>query len=189
MQRGSMESDKLRNCYIVEGKTDEDKVKRLGGRLVVKTGGKYISENTLKLILLISQKRRIVTVTDPDGPGKKIRERIQSLVGTEHCSSVRTKISDSFDGKKIGIAQTDLTILREAMEKYLEQDSTSTEVPSFTPADMMVLQLTGEGAKARREKIEKHLGVTFPDAKTFAEGMECLRITREDIEEILKDVR
>lgn len=177
----------LRYCYVVEGATDEDRLHRLGAQLVIKTGGKFIRASTLRMLLAISRVRRLCLVTDPDNPGMKIRRRIVELCGSDRCSSIRTHYSDSFNGKKVGIAETPLDTLREALDPYLKHDAECGERDSISLTEMMMLGLSGPGARARRDRIEAQLGFTTPDAPSLNLALRCLTITPQQIEEMLKD--
>ncbi len=177
----------LRYCYIVEGASDEDRLHKLGAQLVIKTGGKFIRPATLKMTQAISRVRRLCIATDPDNPGQRIRERIVDLCGSDRCSSIRTHFSDSFDGKKVGIAETPLETLRAVLEPYLRHDAECGETDSISQTEMLLLGLSGPGASARRAKIEAKLGFTTPDAPSLNLALRCLKITPQQIEEMLKD--
>lgn len=181
------DSEKLRFCYVVEGKTDEDRLRKLGARYVLKTGGKLIQPDQLKLIVAVSKIRRICICTDPDPAGIKIRERIVQACGSDRCSSIRTSISDSFNGRKIGIAETSLDTLHKVIESFLTYDLSCNEIDTFTSEDMFNLKLIGPGSKVKRETIQKELGVFFPDAKDFLQGMRLLRIAPQEAERILSE--
>lgn len=60
-------------AYVVEGVTDEDKLKKAGCKYVIRTGGVFIQDDIINLIKMTSKVRKIVILTDPDGPGEKIR--------------------------------------------------------------------------------------------------------------------
>lgn len=74
--------------YVVEGISDEDKLKKLGVEYIIKTGGKFIREDILLFLKEVYQKRNIILLTDPDGPGKNIASYVQKIIGKDRKSVV-----------------------------------------------------------------------------------------------------
>lgn len=172
-----------RNCYVVEGATDEDKLRKCGCDLIIKTGGKLMRDDVMRYIAAVAKVRRIVVVTDPDITGRRIREKIEKKIGD--CRSVHTRILDSADHGKIGIAEMDMKKLRSIMASYVAEDEASKEADSFSSADMMEVGLTGSGSSERRQKIYEYLGFSFPDAKSLLRGLCCLGWNKDKVRRIL----
>lgn len=155
--------------YIVEGMTDEDHLKKLGCRLVLKTGGKYFSSSLLNFISLVLKVRPVLIVTDPDGPGKRIREKI--LNGCPECETLMVKKSDSIKHRKVGIAEISMEKLKFYLKPYLEKDKKALERFSLTATDLLKLGLSGPNCGLNRQRLFAKWGYSFPDAKTLLQGL------------------
>ena len=71
---------KVNEIIIVEGKTDTQVLKSFLDVDTIETGGSAISKETLDYIKTTSLTRDIIVMTDPDFPGKQIRDKIQQVV-------------------------------------------------------------------------------------------------------------
>lgn len=69
---------KIKEIVIVEGKTDTALLKELFVVDTIETHGLALDKKTLDLIKEASKNRGIIILTDPDYPGKKIRDQIQA---------------------------------------------------------------------------------------------------------------
>ena len=72
----------IKEIIVVEGRDDEQRVKRALDCEVVCTGGIYFSDKLLKRLKKIDQDRGIIILTDPDYAGNKIRKRINDFIPT-----------------------------------------------------------------------------------------------------------
>lgn len=172
-------------CYVVEGKTDEDKLKKCGISFIVKTNGKFLKEDFITLLKLISKHRFLVFMTDPDPTGQQIREHLQEEVKVNYLV-IKTKMKESHDAKKIGIAQMKMVNLKRVLESYIEHDRLSNEKAELSLLDLYQLGLTGENSTLKKEKIEKELGVHFYATKEMLLILQMLDFNKEKLEVILK---
>lgn len=96
---------KIREVVVVEGKSDEVKLKHLFNVDVITTNGSAISKQTLNLIKEVHQKRGIILLLDPDYQGERIRRIInQYLNGNVHNCFITKKDLD-ITKNKCGIAE------------------------------------------------------------------------------------
>jgi len=105
-----METSKIKGfqpvVVVVEGKTDSAKLKKIYGQTikVIETSGMGINREIMSQIKLLGLDYQIIVFTDPDGPGKKIREVInQALEGKVYNAFIEKK--DIVKPGKIGIAE------------------------------------------------------------------------------------
>ncbi|ATG97705.1 ribonuclease M5 [Mesoplasma lactucae] len=115
--------EELKNSLIiVEGKTDTQKLKKIYGDSIktIETSGAGINDKILNNIKKASKNNEIIVFTDPDGPGKKIRERINLEFPGKVKNAFITK-QDMVEGKKkIGIAEATEEAIRDALDNLIE---------------------------------------------------------------------
>ncbi len=174
--------------YVVEGKTDEDKLKKLGIKLIVKTNGKFIAKTTLAFIAEVSRVRPLVFALDPDRPGIAIRRKLEDYLPDKDFRHIETGMKEATDGRKFGVAQMHMDRLAEVLAPFREHDENSPETFALSAADLLALGLSGRGdSRARRQKLEAQLGVSFPDGKTLLTGLWLLGFSKAKVEEVLAD--
>lgn len=174
-----------RYLYIVEGVTDEDKLKKIGCLYVLPCGGKYIRADILSFIKEVSKVRNLVLVLDPDGPGRSIEKKIVDIV--EECHIVHVKKSKAIKNDKVGIAQMSLDDIRTALKGYLQHDIFSDELPSFDEYLFLDLKLEGAGSKERRMKLVEKYHMPYTSSKKVEDFSLMLSLFKGDIEEIIED--
>ena len=123
---------KINEIIVVEGKTDKIFLESFLDVEIVTTNGSEISEDTLKFIEELSKTRDILIMTDPDTPGKRIRDIIQQRIkNCKHCYIEKEK---AIKGHKVGIAETSKEDILSALKKIVTYcDGTAT----FTQKDMI----------------------------------------------------
>ena len=90
---------------VVEGKMDKQLLEQYIDGDIITTNGSAISDDTISLLKELSKTRRIIVFTDPDFPGKQIRNKIDSEVDCIHCFIEKSK---AIRGKKVGVAETNI---------------------------------------------------------------------------------
>ncbi len=101
------------HLIIVEGNSDKAKVLSLFDASIFITNGYDVDEG---LIRLLSQHRKLLVLTDDDDAGKKIRERINSIV---KCENVEVDASKCNKHHKHGVAECDKETLYNALKPYV----------------------------------------------------------------------
>jgi len=180
-----MEKENKRYCYVIEGATDEDKLKKLGCLFVVKTGGKYIRPDILKFLSAVHQVRELVLLTDPDGPGRGIEERVKNAVG--ECLVVHADKKKAIYHDKVGIAEMKKEDLKELLKPFITHDLYCDENLSLGEEDFFDLGLVGSGSKEKRMKIIEKYHIPYTSAKNVEDACLMLSLTKADIEEIIQD--
>ena len=71
---------KVKELIVVEGKHDKEKVEKLFDCTVLCTNGLALTADALKTIKAASEYNGVIVLTDPDFPGNKIRDLINSEV-------------------------------------------------------------------------------------------------------------
>lgn len=179
------EREYRRYIYVCEGTTDEDRLKKLGCLFVVKTGGKFIKKDIISFLQLCYKVRQLVLVTDPDGPGRDIRNYIEEKVGP--CHVIEANKQDAIKNGKVGIAQMDREDLKKLLRPYIRHDITVDENLSFEEETFEELGLTGPGSKAKRRKLVNKYHLIYTSSKNVEDAMLRLCKSKEDLREDIKD--
>lgn len=174
---------KKKYCYVCEGKTDEDRLKKAGCLFVVVSGGKFIRPEILSFLSLVSKKRNIVLVTDPDTPGDMIRKKIESVVGP--CINLHGKKEQATYNGKLGIAEMRQTSVDALLASCIEHDKAIEEESGFSHDDYLDMGLEGLGSKERRERLIKKYSLPLASGKNVEEECHILSLTKEEIKEAI----
>ncbi|WP_339020884.1 ribonuclease M5 [Spiroplasma endosymbiont of Atherix ibis] len=121
---------KIKQVVIVEGSTDTAKLKKIFGNNnidTIETNGTALSKNTLNLIFDVNKTRGVIIFTDPDGPGLRIRDIINTYLDFKCFNAFINKklINNS---KKIGIAEANEENIREALSNLIVFDSSTLSI-------------------------------------------------------------
>ncbi len=170
--------------YIVEGNTDEDKLKKLGAKYIVKTGGKFIRPDILSFLNELKKRRELVLVTDPDGPGKQIAENIEKRIGK--CLVLRADKKKAIYHGKVGIAEMKLDDIHSLLKDYLSRDE-KIEENFISQEDFIELNLTGPDGKRKRMALIQKYHMPFTSAKNVLDALNMLCLTKEDIRKELEE--
>ena len=113
---------KVKQVVIVEGKTDTMKLKKIFGQEnidTIETKGLALNIDTLKFILDVNKSRGVIIFTDPDGPGVKIRDKINSYLDFK-CFNAFINKKSLKTSKKIGIAEADENEIKRALKGVIK---------------------------------------------------------------------
>lgn len=172
----------LNQIVIVEGKTDTAKLKKIFGDQIqtIETNGLALNLNTINLIKKLSKNNQIIIFTDPDGPGKRIREKIISEIDTNIFNAFINKNSFNKNSKKIGIAEADEAEIKNALRNLLtfNKNNNSISWNDYVDNDFYL--------KVNRVKITKKLNINFEiSSKTLFKWLNWMQLSKKDIEEVL----
>ncbi|MDE6195853.1 MAG: ribonuclease M5 [Erysipelotrichaceae bacterium] len=176
---------KWKEVIIVEGKHDSENLKKYIDCDTIETQGTHLSKQTLQLIKKVQEKRGVIIFTDPDTPGEKIRQRInQSVPGCKNAFIDRRCAKTK---KKVGIEHASKEDLLEALGHLMTYQENEQETLSFE--DFIDLGFHGQQESSYlREKISRFLFLGKPNAKTLFKRLNMLQLTKEDIEQIWKEI-
>lgn len=168
---------------VVEGKSDVAFLSSYLDCEFVTTNGSDVPESTITYLKGIKDKK-IIVLTDPDTPGKKIRDKLdENIPNLEH---VFISKEHSIKHGKVGVAEGDINEILEALEHRITFSKTSKG--TVTMYDLVRLGLTGApDSKEKREKVSKKLYLGHASAKTLLKRINSNNISIEDIERALKD--
>ena len=167
---------------VVEGKSDVAFLSEFLDAEFVVTNGSEISQKTIDYLQKSSEKRAIFVLTDPDFPGKKIRDELdQKIPNLKHCF-VRKEMS--VKKNKVGVAESTKEEVLNALENYIQTDNIIKG--TVTHSDLTNLGLEGDEAAKRKRQIvcdTFHLG--HCNAKTFLKRINYAKLSLDDIKKCL----
>lgn len=102
----------IKELVVVEGKTDSAKLKKLFNVETIETKGLSLSKKTIYDIKTLSKNKGLILFLDPDGPGEKIRKKLNEFFPkTKNCFIEKSDILEK--SKKFGLAEaTDESIIK-----------------------------------------------------------------------------
>jgi ribonuclease M5 len=176
--------EKYPALIVVEGKSDKDLIDSFMNADIVITNGSEVSRETISYIKEVAKKRDVIVLTDPDSPGKRIRDVLNSNIpGLLHAYIPKEK---AIKRHKVGVAESSKEVVLEALShlvpnKYVEH-------PTLTFNDLMELGLVSSTDSTRkRDLLDKKFHVGHTNGKSLLVRCNSLGLTRKDLEEALHE--
>ena len=193
----------IREAIVVEGRYDKNALSQVVDTLILETGGFQIFKDPEKMALLerAARRRGLIVLTDSDGAGFVIRNRIRGTVPAQFLKHAyipdiygkeRRKRQPGREGK-LGVEgmspQVLESVLRRAGATFLEEDSLPERSgPPLTKADLFAAGLSGgPGRGEKRQALLKRL--ELPEHMSANALLAVLNgcYSRGEAEEILKN--
>ena len=169
----------IKEIIVVEGKADISAVKKAVDAQVISTNGLGINEGIINIIKKASKNKGIIILTDPDYPGKKIRNILASEI--ENCKHAFIARDKAYKDGDIGVENASKEAIIEALKNARAQVAENGQ--EFTGNDMVCYGLAGnEYAAKRRSLLGDELGIGYCSAKQFLKRLNSFGITREELE-------
>lgn len=175
---------KLNAVLVVEGKSDVQYLSNFLDCEFVITNGSEIPFETIQYLKTIIKTKEVVVLTDPDSPGKRIRDVLdQNVDGLKHCF-IRKEFAVKHG--KVGVAECDIQEVINALDNIKMFDSNAIE--HITPSDLYELGLTGRVDSAeKRYFLSSKLGLGYTNSKTFCRRLNSLHLSKEEMVELLHE--
>ena len=173
---------KVNGIIVVEGTSDVAFLTQFIDAEFVTTNGSEIPLKTIEYLKKSSENRDIFVLTDPDSPGKRIRDILdQNIPNLKHCFVSKEK---SIKGNKVGVAESSKDEVITALKQYLT--SSNQKKGTITHKDLYELGLEGSDLSKEKRKIvcdKYRLG--FCNAKTFLKRINYSSLTLNDLKSCL----
>ncbi|MDY6003067.1 MAG: ribonuclease M5 [Bacilli bacterium] len=173
--------DIFNGIIVVEGKTDVSVLSSFLDAEYVITNGSAIDNDVLNYLLSRSKNTQIVVLTDPDMPGKRIRDIIEAKIpNVSHCF-IEKKYA--IKKNKVGVAECDINYLKECLNHIITYQEK--RINNLSMKDLYELKLTGSGSNDNKNKIASiyHLGRV--NSKTLLKRLNGIGVTKEQLKELL----
>lgn len=193
---------RIKEAIVVEGRYDKNTLSQVVDTLILETAGFGIFKNPEQMALLrrAAQRRGLIVLTDSDGAGFVIRNRIRGAIPTAQVKHAyipdvygkeRRKRRPGKEGK-LGVEGMPPQVLEEVLRRagatFLgEGAEEKPEEPPLTKADLMAAGLTGGADSAgRRQALLKEL--ELPEHMSANALLAVLNgcYSREEARDILK---
>ena len=193
---------RIKEAIVVEGRYDKNTLSQVVDTLILETAGCGIFKNPEQMALLrrAAQRRGLIVLTDSDGAGFVIRNRIRGAIPTAQVKHAyipdvygkeRRKRRPGKEGK-LGVEGMPPQVLEEVLRRagatFLGEDTgEKPEEPPLTKADLMAAGLTGGADSAgRRQALLKEL--ELPEHMSANALLAVLNgcYSREEARDILK---
>ena len=189
---------KIKEAIVVEGRYDKNTLAQIVDAPILETAGFGIFHNREQMDLLrrVARERGLIVLTDSDGAGFVIRNRIKSAIPASQLKHAyipdipgkeKRKSAPGKEGK-LGVEGMSREILLEALRRagatMEEGDGSSSK--GITKQDLMELGLSGgENASLLRARLLK--ACRLPEHMSANAMLQALNLlyTREELEEIL----
>lgn len=194
----------IREAVAVEGRYDKNALSQVVDTLILETGGFQIFKDPERMALLerAARRRGLIVLTDSDGAGFVIRNRIKGAIPARYLKHAyipdvygkeRRKRQPGKEGK-LGVEGMPPAVLEQVLRRagatFLEEDSLSRSAgPPLTKADLAAAGLSGgAGSAEKRRDLLRRL--ELPEHMSANALLAVLNgcYSREEAEEILKNV-
>lgn len=171
---------------VVEGTSDEALITSFLDADIVTTNGSEVSRETIEYLKEAKKTRDIVVLTDPDSPGKRIRDILnQNIPGLFHAFVLK---EHAIKHHKVGVAESSKADILEALSHVIP--SADFVRGQLTMADLYEVGVVGQPDSVnRRHQLEVKLHLGHCNAKTLLKRANALGLTKERIKEAFNDER
>ncbi|MCX5775095.1 MAG: ribonuclease M5 [Firmicutes bacterium] len=186
VSRETMTKTTIREVIVVEGRTDVVFLESFLDAEIVSTNGSDVPRETIDYLSALSKTKKIIVLTDPDSPGKRIRDILdKEIPNLFHAFVPKSK---AIKKHKVGIAESSPEEVLKALEHLVTFDKDS--LGNLTMEDLFELELVGhEDSFKNREIISQKFHLGFGNGKTILKRLNCLKITGQQIAETLKEIK
>lgn len=176
----------LNELIVVEGKTDIDFLSSFLDADFYSVNGSAISSKDISFLKKIEKQRPIIILTDPDFPGKKIREILNSNLSNVYNAYVRKQYS--IKNHKVGVAESTMKEVLLALSNL--KKFTDNCKSDLVMGDLYELNLNGaKNSKYLREKICNYMQIEYLNAKQLLKKLRMLGLNKIDLMEIIKNAK
>lgn len=128
-----MSNKESRYVFIVEGKTDVDKLFNLGIKYAIPCLGKFIRQEFYSFLKEVIKVRKVVLALDPDNVGIQIKDKLKEFIVSNNGSFLTLKLEKRFcySNNKFGLANSSSECLKELMKDILEYENEQAKFSSF----------------------------------------------------------
>lgn len=178
----------IREIVVVEGLHDKQAVMRVADADVWVLGGDRIATRLVAELRRAAKHRGVIILTDPDGPGERIRRRLENAL--PNCKHAFVPKSQAIANGAVGVEHAADDTLRAALEGA--RPTVPTDDPRcslFTLGDLINAGLVSTPTAAqRRAAIGEILGIGYGNAKAFLHKMNALGVKRQEWEHAISIV-
>lgn len=176
---------KIKEIIVVEGKHDTQKLQSCLDCDTLETSGCRLTKNHIELIRQLQRSRGVIIFTDPDVPGEKIRNAINSQV--PGCKNAFIEKRKARTSKKVGVEHALPQDIKEALAHLMTNEPLQNVTISLQ--EFRALGLNGQANSSHlREILGNTLFIGRCNAKTLWKRMNMLGLTKEDVRRLIEQI-
>ena len=170
---------------VVEGVSDFALLSNYYDCEFVTTNGSDVPQETITYLKeLKKQGKNIIVLTDPDSPGKRIRDILDQEI--ENLSHAYIEKKFAIKNGKVGVAEADINEIQNALNNLFQ--NTNPKTCSISMEELYELGLCGQAnSKELREKASTKLHLGYVNAKTLLKRLNSRGINKEKLEKIINE--
>ena len=174
----------IKEIIVVEGINDTKRLRSFFDVETIETHGLGLSRETIELIRELNKTRGVILFLDPDHPGEKIRNTLNSKIpGLKNAFVMK---EDARTKKKVGIEHASKEVLEEALNNLITYSELN---DSISEEEYYSLGLKGNrDSDKKREVVAKHFHTGKANAKTLYKRLNMLGVTYDDIVRVINDI-
>jgi ribonuclease M5 len=168
---------KIKECIVVEGRSDTVAIHRAVIADTIETGGSAIDNEILDKIRLAQERRGIIVFTDPDYAGERIRKIIQRAV--PGCKHAFLSKEEARKKGKVGVEHASPESIISALEGVRTEGAPFDSLIEWE--DLFDAGLIGgPAAKQKRIELGKILRIGYANSKQLYKRLNAFQISRDE---------
>jgi ribonuclease M5 len=169
-------------AIIVGGKSDDAFLESFIDAEFVITNGSSVPRETISYLQELSKTKTLIVLTDPDGPGTRIRHILDQHIDNLQHAFVNKK--DAVKNGKVGVAESIKDCILESLKNTIATKTINQG--RLTTSHLIDLGLVGNPwAKGRREFISNYFHLGFNNGKQLLFRLNNLNISITQIKTAL----
>lgn len=177
---------KINALIVVEGKTDINFLSSFIDADFYSVNGSSVSKKDFDFINNYLSRGKVIVLTDPDFPGIQIRNKINLNCKGVLNSFVRKEVSIKHN--KVGVAESNKEEILSALKNSQKFDELNKG--NLTNYDLFELGLNGNDDSFKKRKyLTEYFHLGFANSKTLLKRLNMLNISKEEIMEVIKNVK
>ena len=177
---------KCNAVIVVEGKSDVQFLESFLDAEFIITNGSEVSRETIEYIRSLSMIKKVIVLTDPDSPGKRIRDILDANI--PNLSHAFVKKNKCIKKNKVGVAESSKEHILEAINNLLEKDDLV--YGTLTMSDLYILDLCGKNySNTLRSNVMNELHLGYGNAKTMLKRLNSMNISYDELKKVIEKVK
>lgn len=172
----------LNGILVVEGKEDKAFLANFIESPILILNGLDIKSTTISIMKKYCNDVNFLVFADPDEAGENIKKNL--LNNKIKFVDINLKNNESVRGKKHGVAECKIENILDLLLPYEDKNNI---MAKRNNSSLFKLRLSGPDSSENRKKICDYLSVDCLNGKSFKYLLEILKISDEEIIEILEN--
>ncbi|MEA5026912.1 MAG: ribonuclease M5 [Erysipelotrichaceae bacterium] len=175
---------RIKQTIVVEGKSDEAKLKGIFPAEVITTNGTHLGKAKLDLIRQAQAQNGVIIFTDPDHPGDMIRQKINEAV--PGCLNAFITSDKARHKQKVGIEHAEVSEIIQALNQLITYQEQPTGIGY---AQLRGLGLIGSPESNKlRMRLCRKLNIGLCNGKTLIKRLNMAGISISTLCEVTAGV-